>query len=231
MVPVGEVARANAVLLEACRQEGVWPYFVPKGFIITPVLDVGAAELAEALRRLLQAISVTAVTISLTRCSSGGTRANSIPGGTAAAAVCSAVATGKAMVKVASVCTNCLLLPSSYEQRPSSSSSSSSLLPSPSSGCVCNLVESASKDSLVFVEPSSPPAATDTTTTAGSASAAGVRGACTVQPSSTTQLDVTAAGATKSAAMAPIFDLGIAASADTAAVGPQQQQQQQQQQQ
>eukprot|EP01046_Picozoa_sp_COSAG06_P038143 COSAG06_NODE_4378_length_4316_cov_1.604221_1_plen_578_part_10 len=118
-----EVARANAVLLEACRQEGVWPYFVPKGFIITPVLDVGAAELAEALRRLLQAISVTAVTISLSRCSSGGTRANSIPGGTAAAGVCSAVATGKAMVKVASVCTNCLLLPSSYEQRPSSSSS------------------------------------------------------------------------------------------------------------
>jgi len=51
-----ERASANDALVEACRAEGVWPYFVPSGFIITPVLDVDENDLSEALRRLLRAI-------------------------------------------------------------------------------------------------------------------------------------------------------------------------------
>ena len=60
-LPPEEVAAANTALTEACRAASVWPYFVPKGFILTPVLDVEEEQLAEALRRLLQAIGAAAI--------------------------------------------------------------------------------------------------------------------------------------------------------------------------
>ena len=59
-LPPEEAASANKALTEACRASSVWPYFVPKGFILTPVLDVEEEQLSEALRRLLQAIAVAA---------------------------------------------------------------------------------------------------------------------------------------------------------------------------
>ena len=60
-LPPEEVAAANTALTEACRAASVWPYFVPKGFILTPVLDVEEEQLSEALRRLLQAIGAAAI--------------------------------------------------------------------------------------------------------------------------------------------------------------------------
>lgn len=126
-------AAANLALEEACRQEGVWPYFVPSGFIITPVLDVDEKDLSEALHRLVRAISAATSRIGLST-------PVPIPG---AAAAKSALTT---MKPVARLCKSCSLpsLSGSVERKPSPSA------------CVCDLVESASKESLVFVEPGSP---------------------------------------------------------------------------
>lgn len=128
-----EIQRANIALQEACRNEGVWPYFVPSGFIITPVLDVDEGELSEALRRLVAAISATAFKLGL----SAATKSMPIPG----------AAAGTSDAPVAKSCKSCAL---------ASSLSGSFELNSSPSGCVCDLIASASKDSLVFVEPSSP---------------------------------------------------------------------------
>ena len=42
-----QTATANAALAAACRAGGVWPYFIPSGFMLTPVLDVDEASLCK----------------------------------------------------------------------------------------------------------------------------------------------------------------------------------------
>merc|ERR1712051_191503 len=44
---------ALAMLREECRKEGVWPYFVQNGFMLSPPMDIEEAELREGLMRLL----------------------------------------------------------------------------------------------------------------------------------------------------------------------------------
>ena len=44
-----ERTRANQLLTEACKAEGVWPYFVPLGgFMVTPVMDISADQMSDA---------------------------------------------------------------------------------------------------------------------------------------------------------------------------------------
>ena len=43
------------LLKSACRREGVWPYFVATGFLLTPPIDVAEDEWREALHRLKRA--------------------------------------------------------------------------------------------------------------------------------------------------------------------------------
>lgn len=131
-------AVANLALQDACRREGVWPYFVPSGFIITPVLDVDETDLSEALARLVRAISAAASKAGLR-----STRA-AMPMGIPGAAV--SVAVNIAAAPVNKLCKSCSL----------PSISGSFELKSSPSACVCDLVASASKDSLVFVEPGPP---------------------------------------------------------------------------
>lgn len=58
-LPAAQIPRANELLAECCRAGGVWPYFVPKGFILTPLLDVEEKQLKEGLRRLTRAVERT----------------------------------------------------------------------------------------------------------------------------------------------------------------------------
>ena len=44
-------------LAAACDSARVWPYFVKRGFLITPPLDAGGEQLTEALARLSHALS------------------------------------------------------------------------------------------------------------------------------------------------------------------------------
>ncbi len=52
-------ARARA-LRHACRDSGVWPYFVQHGLLVTPPLDVEEGQLRDALRRLQTAVASVA---------------------------------------------------------------------------------------------------------------------------------------------------------------------------
>lgn len=56
----GQIEAANEALAAACRAAGVWPYFVKGGFMLTPILDVDEASLAEALERLVAAVRAVA---------------------------------------------------------------------------------------------------------------------------------------------------------------------------
>lgn len=48
---------ALALLRVACREEGVWPYFVPAGgFMLTPPMNIDEAELREGLHRLVRSL-------------------------------------------------------------------------------------------------------------------------------------------------------------------------------
>jgi hypothetical protein len=47
-----QTATANAALAAACRAGGVWPYFIPSGFMLTPVLDVDEASLCKHIHTL-----------------------------------------------------------------------------------------------------------------------------------------------------------------------------------
>eukprot|EP01043_Picozoa_sp_COSAG02_P066308 COSAG02_NODE_10276_length_1980_cov_0.836789_2_plen_541_part_01 len=120
---------ANLALQEACRREGVWPYFVPSGFIITPVLDVDENDLSEALHRLVRAISAATSTLGL---SSTHTMPMAIPGG---AIPMDMVA--KTAAPVAKLCKSCSLpsISGSFETKSSPTA------------CVCDLVAAARKDS------------------------------------------------------------------------------------
>ena len=52
-----ELRRRQQSLMAACDSARVWPYFVKRGFLITPPLDAGGEQLTEALARLSHALS------------------------------------------------------------------------------------------------------------------------------------------------------------------------------
>mmetsp|Transcript_122583 Transcript_122583/g.318703 ORF Transcript_122583/g.318703 Transcript_122583/m.318703 type:complete len:473 (-) Transcript_122583:162-1580(-) len=50
--------KALALLRDACKQEGVWPYFVPAGgFMMTPPMDIEESEFRDGLQRLVRCLS------------------------------------------------------------------------------------------------------------------------------------------------------------------------------